>query len=102
MQFCDIEISVYYLISCASGVLIDDRIYPVIPRPRRFPDVRYLHVNNVNIVNMKESAAFPSLGFFQSLCPLLSIHVFVSSLHTVQYIKPILLSRLTAKILGKY
>ena len=39
MQFCDIEISVYYLISCASGVLIDDRIYPVIPRPRRFPDV---------------------------------------------------------------
>ena len=39
MQFCDIEISVYYLISCAIGVLIDDRIYPVIPRPRRFPDV---------------------------------------------------------------
>ena len=40
MQFCDIEISVYYLISCAIGVLIDDRIYPVIPRPRRFPDVQ--------------------------------------------------------------
>ena len=39
MQFCDIEISVYYLISCASRVLIDDRIYPVIPRPCRFPDV---------------------------------------------------------------
>ena len=29
-------------ISCGSGVLIDDRIYPVIPGPRRFPDVKSL------------------------------------------------------------
>ena len=31
-------VSVCNLISCGSGVLINDRIYPVIPGPHRFPD----------------------------------------------------------------
>ena len=37
-NFCHLIVSICNLISCGSGVLIDDRIYPVITGPRRFPD----------------------------------------------------------------
>ena len=38
IQFCHQIVSVCNLISCGSGVLIDDRIYLVIQGPHQFPD----------------------------------------------------------------
>ena len=38
-QFCHQFVSVCKVISCSSGVPINDRIYPVIPDPHQFPDV---------------------------------------------------------------